>query len=62
MRALQVKCRFLSVEEPADMLAVVKLADGSLDLDRQMTKREQVLVEEKRKLHIARSAAFFGSA
>lgn len=45
MPALQWKRRFVSVEVLADILAAVVLAEQILDLERQVTKREQALVE-----------------
>lgn len=39
------------------MLAVVALAEQSLDLEHQVTKRDQAVVEVERKLQIASSGA-----
>lgn len=57
MRALQEIIRSASEENPADILAIVALAERRLDLERQVTKRELALVELERKLQVARSAA-----
>lgn len=56
MEALQEKCRSPSEEVPADMLAVIALAEQSFDSEREMTKREQALAEVERKLQNESSA------
>lgn len=41
MRALQEKCRSASVEVPSGIMAVVALAEQSMDLERMVMKPEQ---------------------
>lgn len=50
------------LQTPADMMAVVALAAPSLGLERQVTKREQSLVEVKRKLQVADSVVLSAPA
>lgn len=58
MRAVHGKRRFASIEVPADMLAVLKLAERSLDLVGHVTQRKEALFVVKRILQSACSAAW----
>lgn len=57
MRARQEKCWSASVEAPAHILAVFALAEQSLDLERQVMKWYQALVELKWNFQVFSSAA-----
>lgn len=56
-RASLEKCCSTSVDLSADVLAVVVMAKQRLDLEGQVTKREQVLEEVERKLQVASCTA-----
>lgn len=56
-RPLWEKCFSTGVEDHAEILAVVTMAERSLVLERHVTKPEQVLVEVEQKLQVASSAA-----
>lgn len=59
MRDLQEKYCSACLENSADMVAVVALAERCLDIECQMMKREQALLKVERKLRAASSAALW---
>lgn len=57
MRALPEKYCLASIEAAAAILTVVAFSKQSLDLKRQVTKKEQALVDMEQKVQVANSGA-----